>query len=100
MNCPVCDQPSMAGLNGFCSEECMKEMNQVCKGPCEACRPTYIKRIRVWRMAEVYQTTIIYALRPSEAAKEASENGNQYDWEQHDGTEWEIVEACSEEEPK
>jgi hypothetical protein len=73
---------------------------EVCTGPCEACRPTYMKRIRVWRMAEVYQTTIIYALRPSEAAKEADKNSHLYDWEQHDGTEWEIVEACSEEEPK
>jgi len=22
VNCPWCDQPSMLGLNGFCSEEC------------------------------------------------------------------------------
>lgn len=71
-----------------------------CTGPCEACRPTYEKRIRVWRRAEVFQTTIIYALRPSEAAKEATENGHLYDWEQENGEDWEIVEACSEEEPK
>jgi hypothetical protein len=73
---------------------------EVCTGPCEACRPTYIKRIRVWRSKEVFQTTIIYALRPSEAAKEAEENGHEYDWEEENGEDWTIIEACSEEETK
>ena len=28
MNCPWCDQPSMAGMNGFCSVECQQEADR------------------------------------------------------------------------
>jgi hypothetical protein len=66
-----------------------------CPGPCEACHPTYEKRIRVVQHQDVYRSTIVYALSNSLAAKEIDENGHKYDWE-HEELGWETVEACSE----
>jgi hypothetical protein len=66
-----------------------------CPGPCEACHPTYEKRIRVVQHQDVYRSTIVYALSNSLAAKEIDENGHEYDWE-HEELGWETVESCSE----
>ncbi len=66
-----------------------------CPGPCEACHPTYEKRIRVVQHQDMYRSTIVYALSNSLAAKEVDENGHQYDWE-YEELGWETVESCSE----
>ena len=66
-----------------------------CPGPCEACHPTYEKRIRVVQHQDVYRSTIVYALKNTLAAKEIDENGHQYDWE-YEELGWETVESCSE----
>lgn len=66
-----------------------------CPGPCEACHPTYKKRIRVVQHQDVYRSTIVYALSNSLAAKEIDENGHEYDWE-YEELGWETVESCSE----
>jgi hypothetical protein len=66
-----------------------------CPGPCEACHPTYEKRIRVVQHQEVFRSTIVYALSNSLAAKEIEENEHEYDWE-YEELGWETVESCSE----
>jgi len=66
-----------------------------CPGPCEACHPTYEKRIRVVQHQDVYRSAIVYALSNSIAAKEVEEREHELDWE-YEEVGWETVEACSE----
>jgi hypothetical protein len=66
-----------------------------CPGPCEACHPTYEKRIRVVQHQDVYRSTIVYALSNSIAAKEVAEREHELEWE-YEKVGWETVEACSE----
>jgi hypothetical protein len=66
-----------------------------CPGPCEACHPTYEKRIRVVQHQDVYRSTIVYALSNSIAAKEVAEREHELEWE-YEEIGWETVEACSE----
>ena len=66
-----------------------------CPGPCEACHPTYEKRIRVVQHQDVYRSAIVYALSNSIAAKEVAEREHELDWE-YEEVGWKTVEACSE----
>lgn len=66
-----------------------------CTGPCEACRPTRMKRIRIWQAQETYRTTVVYALSAKEASELIDSGAHEYDWE-HEQGDWETVEACAE----
>ena len=65
-----------------------------CPGPCEACHPTYYKRVHITQRQEVYRTTTVIAMSASQAAKEVEDAEFEYDWE-HEQGDWETVEACS-----
>ena len=65
-----------------------------CPGPCEACHPTYYKRVQITQRQEVYRTTFVIAMSASQAAKAVDDAEFEYDWE-HEPGDWETVEACS-----